>query len=248
MKDIIRDLVNHTAGLGFIDSVKVKGTDEVTQFEAMDVDKSVIVNATTHTPVAEFKGEFGMGNLGFLSGIINLESYVADDATVEVSMRERNGEQQPESITFKDTFGNNDQYRFMSKEIVEQQLKTVKFKGVNWDVTIEPSKPRVSELGAVANIYSAITPTFSARTEKNNLIFNIGSADSGGHFGKRTFAQNVDGALVQGWSWPLSQVLAILKLGMSGMCVMQFSDQGALQISIDSGLGKYDYILPAMNQ
>jgi len=35
---------------------------------------------------------------------------------------------------------------------------------------------------------------------------------------------------------------------MSGMCVMQFSDQGALQISIDSGLGKYDYILPAMNQ
>ena len=52
MKDIIRDLVNHTAGLGFIDSVKVKGTNEVTQFEAMDVDKSVIVNATTHTPVA----------------------------------------------------------------------------------------------------------------------------------------------------------------------------------------------------
>ena len=62
------------------------------------------------------------------------------------------------------------------------------------------------------------------------------------------FANNVEGTLNQGWSWPLSQVLANLKLGMSGMCVMQFSDQGALQISIDSGLGKYDYILPAMNQ
>ena len=29
---------------------------------------------------------------------------------------------------------------------------------------------------------------------------------------------------------------------------MNISDQGALQISIDSGLAIYDYILPAMNK
>ena len=46
-------------------------------------------------------------------------------------------------------------------------------------------------------------------------------------------------------AWPLAQVLAILKLGMSGACVMSISTKGALQISVDSGLAKYDYILPA---
>jgi hypothetical protein len=40
--------------------------------------------------------------------------------------------------------------------------------------------------------------------------------------------------------------LAILKLGMSGGCVMQISKKGALMISVDSGIGKYDYILPAL--
>jgi len=46
----------------------------------------------------------------------------------------------------------------------------------------------------------------------------------------------------------LHQVLGILKLGMSGACVMNISDQGALQIAIDSGLATYDYILPAMSK
>jgi len=44
----------------------------------------------------------------------------------------------------------------------------------------------------------------------------------------------------------LAQVLSILKLGMSGACVMQISKRGALQISVDSGIGQYNYILPAL--
>ena len=56
----------------------------------------------------------------------------------------------------------------------------------------------------------------------------------------------IEGELNEGYAWPLNQVLSILKLGMSGACVMQISKRGALQISIDTGIGKYDYILPAL--
>ena len=66
------------------------------------------------------------------------------------------------------------------------------------------------------------------------------------HTGRRVFANNIEGKLTEGWSWPLNQVLSILKLGMSGICVVQISDQGALQIIIDSGIGAYNYILPAL--
>ena len=56
------------------------------------------------------------------------------------------------------------------------------------------------------------------------------------------------GKLSKGWAWPLAQVLSILKLSDTSQANMSFSDQGAMQISIDSGTATYDYILPARSQ
>ena len=243
-RDVVQDIVNHTAGLGFISAVKVTGSDSETTLDAMDADRTVILKAKLHNAEPQFEGEFGLGNLGFLSGVSNLPNYQEDDATIEVVSRERNGVKMPDHLLFKDVDGNNDQYRFMSKEIIEQTLQTVKFKGVNWDVTFEPTKQKVSELQQIAGIYGGIEPNFTVKTEDGDLIITVGASD-GSFTGKRTFAKNVDGEINEGFAWPLGQVLAILKLGMSGSCVMQISSKGALQISVDSGIGKYDYILPA---
>lgn len=244
-RDVVQDIVKHTAGLGFIGSVKVTGTDSETTLDAMDNDRTVILKAKLHNSVPEFVGEFGLGNLGFLSGVTSLPNYQAEDATVEVVSRERNGVNVPDHLLFKDGEGNKDQYRFMSKEIVEQTLQTVKFKGVEWDVTFEPTKQKVSELQQVAGIYGGIEPNFTVKTQDGDLVVTVGASD-GSFTGRRTFAKNVDGELNEGYAWPLAQVLAILKLGMSGSCVMQISKKGALMISVDSGIGKYDYILPAL--
>ena len=143
-RDIVQDIVKHTAGLGFITSVKVTGTDESTTLDAMDADRTVILQAKLHNTVEEFNGEFGLGNLGFLAGVTALGNYQTDDATVEVVARDRNGVSSPDHLMFKDADGNTDQYRFMSKEIIEQTLQTVKFKGVEWDVTLEPTKAKQS--------------------------------------------------------------------------------------------------------
>ena len=244
-RDIVQDIVKHTAGLGFITSVKVTGTNEETTLDAMDADRTVILQAKLHNTVEEFNGEFGLGNLGFLAGVTGLGNYQTDDATVEVVARDRNGVSSPDHLMFKDADGNTDQYRFMSKEIIEQTLQTVKFKGADWDVTFEPTKAKVSELTQVAGIYGGIEPNFTVKTQDGDLIVTVGAPD-GSFTGKRTFASNIEGELNEGYAWPLAQVLAILKLGMSGACVMQISSRGALQISVDSGIGKYDYILPAL--
>lgn len=245
IKDVVQDIVKHTAGLGFITSVKVTGSDSETLLDAMDADRTVILKAKIHSAVPEFSGEFGLGNLGFLNGVTGLANYQSDDATVEVVNRERNGVTSPDHLLFKDANGNTDQYRFMSKEIVEQTLQTAVFKGVEWDVTFEPTKAKVSELQAIAGIYGGIEPNFTVKTQDGNLVVTVGASD-GSFTGKRTFATNVDGELNEGYAWPLSQVLSILKLGMSGSCVMQISKRGALMISVDSGMAKYDYILPAL--
>ena len=244
-RDIVQDIVKHTAGLGFITNVKVTGTDEATELDAMDADRTVIMHAQLHNATSDFKGEFGLGNLGFLAGVTALGNYQSDDATVEVVSRERNGVTTPDHLMFKDADGNTDQYRFMSKEIIEQTLQTVKFKGADWDVTFEPTKAKVSELTQVAGIYGGIEPNFTVKTQDGDLIVTVGAPD-GSFTGKRTFASNIEGELNEGYAWPLAQVLSILKLGMSGACVMQISKRGALQISVDSGIGQYNYILPAL--
>ena len=87
-------------------------------------------------------------------------------------------------------------------------------------------------------------PVFNVKTEGENLVFSFGDAST--HAGSFTFQHEVGGTLTHTWSWPVAQVQAILSL--DGDKTMSISDQGAMQISIDSGLAKYDYILPAQSK
>ena len=46
MKDYLNDIVQHTHSLGFIDLIKVQGSDTETSIEGLAEDRSVIVQAT----------------------------------------------------------------------------------------------------------------------------------------------------------------------------------------------------------
>lgn len=246
IKDIVFDVVKHTAGLGIIDAVKVVGTEEETVISALDHDKTVILNALLHKPSQDLIGEFGMGNLAFLNGLSNL--YNREGSSVAVSKVSRNGQDLPDSLIFKDTDSNTDKYRLMSKEIVDNELKTVKFKGAKWNVSFEPTRAKVQDLAQAAGIYGSIEPTFTVKVENGNVVCVLGSDAGGSHFGKRVLANNVTGTIRDGIGFPLTQFLNILKLGMSGVCTVNFSDQGACMISIDSGIGMYNYVLPSLTR
>ena len=66
MKDILQDVVSHTHSLGFITTLKVVAEQE-TSIESMAEDRSVVLSATTHSPVSEFVGTFGMPDLNKLA-------------------------------------------------------------------------------------------------------------------------------------------------------------------------------------
>jgi hypothetical protein len=246
VKDIISDVVRHTAGLGIIDAVKIVGTVEETSISAVEPNKTVILNAKLHHAVPDLVGEFGMGNLSFLNGITNM--YQKEGSEINVSKTMRNGVNLPDSLIFKDSEGNTDKYRLMSKEIVDQELQTVKFKGAKWNITFEPTKAKVQALAQAAGIYNSIESTFTVKVENGNVYFELGSTNGGSHFGKRLFATNVDGSIRDGIGFPLNQFLTIMKLGMNSQCTVNFSEQGACMISIDSGIGLYNYILPSLTR
>ena len=245
MKDTLQDVVQHTHSLGFIDLVKVVGDDQSTQIDAMAEDRSVVVKSQLKSPVSEFKGTFGMPNLGKLDILLKLPGY-KDNAKITVNKQERNGETVPVGLHLENESNDfKNDYRFMNAEIVNEKLKSVQFRGVNWHVTIKPTMPDVQRLNFQAQA-NAEENVFTVSTDGDALKFKFGDASS--HAGEFTFAKGIQGKLDKTWAWPVAQVIQILKLIESNECEMSFSDDGALQITLDSGMASYQYILPAQSK
>jgi hypothetical protein len=242
MKDILQDVVAHTHALGFLSLVKVTN-DESTQIDSMAEDRSVIMSAETANPVAEFVGTFGMPNLDKLALHLKNPEY-KDNAKIDVVQAERNGETVPTHIHFENASGDfQNDYRFMNKAIIEEKLKTVKFKGASWNVEFAPSVASIARMKLMAAAHSE-EPTFNVTTKDGNLVFSFGDAST--HAGEFVFQHGVEGALQHTWSWPVAQVQSILSL--DGDLTMSISDQGAMKISVNSGMATYDYILPAQSK
>ena len=242
MKDILQDVVAHTHALGFLSLVKVSNEDGTT-IDSMAEDRSVILSAETHNPVNEFVGTFGMPNLDKLALHLKNPEY-KDNAKIDVVQAERNGETVPTHIHFENAAGDfQNDYRFMNKAIIEEKLKTVKFKGATWNVEFTPSMAAIARMKLMSAAHSE-EPTFNVSTKNGNLVFSFGDAST--HAGEFVFEAGVEGTLQHTWSWPVAQVQAILNL--DGDLTMSISDQGAMKISVDSGMVKYDYILPAQSK
>jgi hypothetical protein len=243
MKSTLRDIVQHTHGLGNIDLVKVTGTSEETLINAIAEDRSVILEAKFKAPVAEFIGTVGMPNLGKLNTILNIPEY-KDEAKITVTRQERNGESVPVGVHFENASGDfKNDYRFMAAEIINDKLKAVKFKGVKWGVDIVPTVAAIQRLKFQASANSEET-TFVAKTENGNLKFYFGDAAS--HAGDFVFESGVSGSLTKSWSWPVNSVISILSL--SGDKTFKISDEGAAMITVDSGIAEYSYIIPAQTK
>jgi hypothetical protein len=243
MRDYLMDIVQHTHGLGIIELVKITGTDTETVIDALPEDRTVIVQAKFKNPVPEFIGTFGMPNLGKLNTILNIQEY-REDAKISVIKQNRNGEDVPAGIHFENKAGDfKNDYRYMLAEIVNDKLKSVKFKGAKWGVEVNPTVASITRLRYQAQANSEET-TFIAKVENGNLVFYFG--DHSSHSGNFVFQSSVTGSLSRAWSWPVAVVISILAL--PGEKSLKFSDDGAAMITVDSGIAEYNYILPAQQK
>ena len=243
MKDYLQDIVQHTHGLGTIDLVKITGTDTDTTINSVAEDRSVIVEAKFKKAHPDFVGTFGMPNLGKLHTILNIPEY-KEDAKLTITRQNRNGEDTPNGVHFENKAGDfKNDYRFMDATVVNDKLKSVKFKGVTWGVDVVPTNQNIQRLRFQASANSEET-TFAAKVENGNLNFYFGDASS--HAGNFVFQAGVTGTLTKSWAWPIAAVIAIL--GLPGDKTFKFSDQGAAMITVDSGLADYSYIIPAQTK
>ena len=242
MIDLLKDIVSHTHNLGFLNVVKVTGDEDNTKLDSMADDRTVIMYGTVNAPVLEMQGVFGMPQLNKLKTHLDCPEY-KDNAKIEIVHGKRNGQDIPVSLHFENAAGDfeNDN-RFMNTEIINEKLKTVKFRGVNWTVELQPSLAAIQRFTFQAQANSE-HETFLTKTENGNLKFIFG--DQSTHGGEFVFATNVTGNLTKAWTWPVQQVLSILKISDVNNTTLSISNDGAMKITLDSGIATYEYIIPA---
>jgi hypothetical protein len=240
MKDYLKDLIDHTYGLGVIELIKVSGTDTETTINAIAEDKSVIVSGTFKSPIIDFVGIFGMPNLSKLKTIIGFDEYDSE-AKINVTTAQRDGVDVPATIHFETKNGDfiND-YRLMNKTIVEEKVKSVMFKGAAWGVEFEPTTAGILRLKKQASANSE-EQNFTTKTDNGDLKIYFG--DPSTHSGNFIFQSSVGGTLTKTWMWPVKQFISIMDL--VGDKTVRISDAGAAEVTVDSGIAIYRYLLPA---
>ena len=158
---------------------KLTGTVESTEVETVDADKTVIFKGETHQPVPDLvDSTIGLSRMGVLQGNLQYPGY--DDATgsVAVVTQERNGEQVPTEVEFKSADGNEAHYRFMLADVINQQLKSIKFKGAEFDVNVVPTDKNLKDLTYFNSVLGTYEANFSPKTNGTDLFFHIGDAGS----------------------------------------------------------------------
>lgn len=243
MRDYLLDIVKNTYGLGNIQMIKITGTDKETSIETQAEDRSVIVQAKLNQPIPEFNGVFGMPNLSKLNIILGIPEY-KEDAKITVEYQTRNNENIATGLHFENAAGDfKNDYRFMSKEIIAEKLKSVTLKSVKWSVDFEPLVSNIQRLKFMAGANSEEL-NFIAKTEGNDLKFYFGDVSS--HAGNFVFHSGVTGTIATPRSWPVDVITNVLSL--SGDKHFYISDEGVIQITVNTGLATYNYLIPAQSK
>lgn len=239
MRDYLQDLIQHTHGLGVVDLVKITASATETKIDAIAEDRSVVITGAFNQPIKEFDGVFGMPNLTKLRTIIGFEDYTKD-AVITVVTETRNQETVPTTIHFetKNKDFIND-YRLMSKELVEAKVRNLSLVNTTWNVTVKPTLANIQRLKRQAAAHNEES-MFSTKVENNELKVYFG--DPSTHSGNFVFHSGVSGSLSKSCHWPVKVFLSIMDL--PGEKTIRLSEKVA-EISVKSGFASYSYLLPA---
>lgn len=242
LKDYLKDLTTYVASAGFFDKIKITATGKEIAVEAMEKDKEVILKGKFSKSLAELEGEFGLSNLSLLQTICSDPEFNLKESTVTVVYETKNAERVPTELAYENKSKSTINYRFMSKQLVPDQPKFLEPK---WDVVITPTKSSVQQFAWAANGLASYEQYFIPKIVDGNLKFFIGEDDAATQRGGVVFAGERTETFDSQHKWKIQQVLGVLKATDNCTCEMAFSTKGAIQITLDTGVGNYRYIFPA---
>lgn len=243
MKDFLQDLVSHTYTLGVIPLIRITASADETIIEGIAEDKTLILHARTKDPIADLNGVFGMPNLNKLDNILKCSEY-KENSKLEAITKEKNGETIHSDFYFENEKGDfQNYYRLMAPDLINTKLQIAKFKGAQYDLEFEPNVLSIQRLKFQQSVHSE-EPSFKISTENNNLIIKFGDVNT--HAGSFIFEENVTGKLNTPRAYPVDRVLKVLDL--AGDKKISIAEGGLMNITVDSGIAEYNYMILSLTK
>jgi len=248
IKDVLKDLVSYAVPLN-LQTIRVTGTETSTIFEGVDENNKIIMKATSAEPILEFTGRFGMPRLGVLKAYVDIFSSLeeVDEKTkisnllIEIQRNAKSDPTVPTDINFSNPT-NNALYR-LQKDGLERQPNIKD--GITWDVEIsQPEKKVIDRFSSFAAALSGVEKHFSVKTVGTSLKFYIGDENSSISKVNFVFAENVKNKVDAKASWACSDFLSIMNLCTNADTVVKITSLGVIQITVDTGIMTYNFMLP----
>ncbi len=239
MKNYLNDLLKHT--LGIFEVVSING-DKETLINSIDKNRTTVLKGKFDNTIQEFQGEFGIGHLALLSGLLRLSTHKTDDTTIQVKNHKTTNN--PSELLIIDKENQTSKFKFVSKELLPPMVKKVN--EPTWDIELELDKVKLQEFMDKASLYSSFEQNFHVTTANGTLRFNIGEENGTIH---STFVNitKTDVALPNALYWSLSGFIQLMRIAIEDKkSIVKISKVGAMEIFCQSDLASYHYIMPAL--
>lgn len=234
LRDVLRDLVTTTTGIDF-DCIAIssedRGEGQRVYMEAYTSDKSLVMRAHTKADVPEVVGRFGIGNLGMLQGLLNLNVYKSDSTKIEVVAKDG----VVKSLNFSSDDANTN-YLVVAEKYIPPQPR---FTDQPYDVQVTPSAAKVNELKSFSGVFKSFSAHVTPFTDENSLYFYVGEKNKNNHTGTLLFSKT-EGELSQGYGYPIDRVLqALNRVSSAESKSMGITKTGMLNVTVDTGIAVY---------
>ena len=239
-KDFMQDICKYSVATGFFEKIRVVATAKEATVESFD--NGIVIKGKVAGGVADLEGEFGLSTLDLLRHITSDPEYNTKETTFTPVYETRDGEKDPIEFSYKNKSNTFITYRLMQKKLIPNQPK---FKEPTWDAIIKPSKSSVQQFAWAASALSTYEQYFIPKVIDGELKFFIGEENAASQRGGIVFASDLATNFDCKMRWNISKIMTVLKLGDTADCEMSISTKGGIRITLNTGVGTYNYMFAA---
>lgn len=234
----MQDLVKNVISTGFFDKIKVSANNNEIIVEAIDAGQDIILKGKFNKPLSDMEGSFGLSNLPLLSHITSDSEFNSPDSKFEPVYDNK----ELKEFTYTNKSKSYINYRCMSVKLVPDQPKFIEPK---WDLVIKPTKHSIQQFNWASAGLSAYEQHFIPKVTNGDLKFFIGDENGANQRGGVVIASGITEKFDTQCKWNISYMQTVLKLADNSDCEMAFSIKGAIQVTVNTGVGSYKFIFPS---
>jgi hypothetical protein len=242
MREVLHDMTKHVTSL--FENVIITGTDEKTTIDAQDKDKMFYLIGEFKSAVPDFEGEFGLGSLNLLNGLLNFASYKTDESKFIVHIKDGKPE-----FEFRDRDGAKTKFKTLDSRFVGDGGKKTSIGKIPWEGEVVMTKAKTQEISQLAGMLSEVDDKFGLVVIDTKLFLTIGGKSETTHATTILLQEDVDNKTLNSnkFYYNTAKFLTIIKNAGTSPCTMSYCSRGVMGVRVETEHAIYNYYLRGYN-